>query len=69
MSSGNERDKGQHKPADSGKALPIARAITVTDERIDSRDLFAVGRQIAIIHGTDTYSLRLTAQNKLILTK
>jgi hemin uptake protein HemP len=46
-----------------------SRAITVNGERIDSRELFAAGRQISIVHGGEIYSLRLTAQNKLILTK
>ena len=37
--------------------------------RIDSRELFAVEREIIIAHGEDNYRLRLTSQNKLILTK
>ena len=37
--------------------------------RIESRELFAVEREIIIAHGEDTYRLRLTSQNKLILTK
>jgi len=37
--------------------------------RIDSRELFAVEREIIIVHGGDTYRMRLTSQNKLILTK
>jgi len=37
--------------------------------RIESRDLFADTREITIAHGSDLYRLRLTAQNKLILTK
>jgi len=37
--------------------------------RIESRDLFAVEREIIIAHGEDSYRLRLTSQNKLILTK
>jgi hemin uptake protein HemP len=45
------------------------RKINVTADRIDSRDLFINTREITIAHGTDVYRLRLTAQNKLILTK
>jgi hemin uptake protein HemP len=41
----------------------------LTDNRINSRDLFAATREILIVHGDETYRLRLTAQNKLILTK
>jgi len=39
------------------------------DCRIESRDLFASTREVTIAHGGDVYRLRLTAQNKLILTK
>jgi hemin uptake protein HemP len=52
--------------------LPVAgecRTITVTGGRIDSRDLFVDRREITVTHGADIYRLRLTAQNKLILTK
>jgi len=45
------------------------RTIKVVESRIDSRDLFVGTREILIIHGGDRYRLRLTAQNKLILTK
>jgi hemin uptake protein HemP len=36
---------------------------------LESRDLFVGTREIVIRHGRDAYHLRLTAQNKLILTK
>lgn len=45
------------------------RAVPVLDEKIDSRDLFADGRVVTITHGSQAYQLRLTSQNKLILTK
>lgn len=45
------------------------RAIPMVDTQLDSRDLFAAGRLVTIAHGEHTYQLRLTAQNKLILTK
>lgn len=45
------------------------RKINIAANRIDSRDLFINTREITIAHGTDVYRLRLTAQNKLILTK
>jgi len=45
------------------------RKIPVVGDRIDSRDLFSGVREIIIGHGSDVYRLRLTAQNKLILTK
>jgi hemin uptake protein HemP len=45
------------------------RTLTMRGSRIDSRELFAVEREIIISHGEDSYRLRLTSQNKLILTK
>ena len=45
------------------------RHITMTDNRLESRDLFIGTRDIVIGHGAEAYRLRLTAQNKLILTK
>lgn len=54
----------------SGTAAPEARTIPVdAQHRIESRDLFVDTREITIGHGGDVYRLRLTAQNKLILTK
>lgn len=46
-----------------------ARNVAVTGNRIDSRELFADQRELLINHGDDIYRLRLTFQNKLILTK
>ena len=45
------------------------RVLTMNGSRIDSRELFATEREIIIAHGEDNYRLRLTSQNKLILTK
>ena len=45
------------------------RNITVVGGSIDSRDLFSGARELTITHGPDVYRLRLTSQNKLILTK
>jgi hemin uptake protein HemP len=53
-------------PDFSGKPI---RAIQLAADRIDSRDLFIGTREVTIAHGADTYRLRLTAQNRLILTK
>jgi hemin uptake protein HemP len=41
----------------------------VNGNRIDSRELLSSEREIIIAHGDDNYRLRLTSQNKLILTK
>ena len=45
------------------------RDVPMIDCRIESRDLFASTREVMIAHGGDIYRLRLTSQNKLILTK
>lgn len=45
------------------------RRISLSANCIDSRDLFVGTREITIAHAGDVYRLRLTAQNKLILTK
>ena len=45
------------------------RVISIAEHKIDSRDLFVGTREVIIHHGGDTYRLRLTGQNKLILTK
>jgi hemin uptake protein HemP len=45
------------------------RPVLMRGNRFDSRDIFQSVREIIIAHGEDTYRLRLTAQNKLILTK
>jgi hemin uptake protein HemP len=45
------------------------RTLMMRGNRIDSRELFAAEREIIIAHGEESYRLRLTSQNKLILTK
>ena len=46
-----------------------AKTLIMRGNRLDSRDLFSSEREIIIGHGEETYRLRLTSQNKLILTK
>lgn len=45
------------------------RTITARGNTLDSKELFTDGREIIIMHGAENYRLRLTSQNKLILTK
>lgn len=45
------------------------RMISVAGHKLDSRDLFIGTREVIIHHGSEMYRLRLTSQNKLILTK
>lgn len=52
-------------PRDAGPADAPSRAVP----GIDSKTLLRGQRELAIRHGADTYRLRLTASNKLILTK
>jgi len=63
---------GSNDEIQSGKSAMSAtgeRRIRLLENRLDSRELFATTREIMIDHGRDAYRLRLTAQNKLILTK
>jgi hemin uptake protein HemP len=64
-------DKSEDKPesgsAQSTSATP--RMIGIAGHKIDSRDLFIGTREVIIHHGGEVYRLRLTSQNKLILTK
>lgn len=46
-----------------------ARQISIFGNRMDSTELFRSSRELLITHGGETYRLRLTSQNKLILTK
>jgi hemin uptake protein HemP len=53
----------------SGNPSAATRTLIMQGNRIDSRELLASEREIIITHGDDAYRLRLTSQNKLILTK
>jgi hemin uptake protein HemP len=66
--SADEEEKENRDPND-GRTKAIRRHLTIVDSSIESRDLFLDTRDIIIVHGRDKYHLRLTAQNKLILTK
>jgi len=46
-----------------------SRTIAMRENRLDSQDIFVGTREVIISHGEEVYRLRLTAQNKLILTK
>lgn len=50
----------------SGEPLPPDNAL---EGRYDSRDLFRGRQEILIDHADHTYRLRITRQDKLILTK
>lgn len=58
---------------ETSPALPVARpadmAMDATARRLDSIELLGGHREVLIAHGDQTYRLRLTASNKLILVK
>jgi len=57
-------------PGEAGHVAGVTRrTVPVADNVVDSRDLFIATKEIIIAHRGDRYRLRLTAQNKLILTK
>jgi hemin uptake protein HemP len=63
-----EEERGS-KTAGEGASGAGVRRLTIVGNRLDSKDLFFGTRSIIIVHGSEAYQLRLTAQNKLILTK
>ena len=69
MNAPDDQEEEPHSGARDRMSPGIERRLTVIDDHIDSRDLFVGTRDIVIRHGRDAYRLRLTAQNKLILTK
>jgi hemin uptake protein HemP len=69
MNASQKQEKSARAVDDNAAAARPERKIAIVGDRIDSRDLFVAGREIIIGHGSDFYRLRLTAQNKLILTK
>jgi hemin uptake protein HemP len=62
-------DKLGDATGNAGTPPVTARSVVMSGNRLDSRELFAAEREIIIAHGEDNYRLRLTSQNKLILTK
>jgi hemin uptake protein HemP len=69
MNTDSDQETSRNAARESLTSSAEGRKINVTGDRIDSRDLFINTREITIAHGADVYRLRLTAQNKLILTK
>jgi hemin uptake protein HemP len=64
-----KNSKLEESKTHAGASEQPLRSIPVDAHRLDSRDLFVGTRELTISHGGETYRLRLTAQNKLILTK
>lgn len=68
MNTSGDKNRQDNTGAPASTDAP-RRTVELLNNRIDSRALFVDGREIVISHGDETYRLRLTAQNKLILTK
>ena len=45
------------------------RHVPLVDNQMKSSDLFQNGKEISIVHNEEIYTLRLTGNCKLILTK
>ena len=45
------------------------REVLLVDNRVQSRDLFHLCRELTIVHNDEEYKLRLTGNGKLLLTK
>lgn len=56
-------------PPQTAHAVRTDESSGVPLRAVDSATLLAGRRELIIRHGEDTYRLRLTASNKLILTK
>jgi hemin uptake protein HemP len=50
-------------------SLAEARQVDIVNGQINSQELFQGEKELLIRHGAETYRLRLTGLNKLILTK
>jgi len=53
----------------SGRDRTVRIAFVGINPVMESADLFAGDREVAIKHGEELYRLRLTSSNKLILIK
>jgi hemin uptake protein HemP len=69
MNSRSDQDTANPSAGEGRPEAMEQRMIKIIEGHIDSRDLFIGTREIIIGHGDNRYRLRLTAQNKLILTK
>jgi hemin uptake protein HemP len=65
----NPRALRRSDPEPMNRAQAKLALKTVVTEPLDSGVLFAGGSEVVICHGAEFYRLRLTRQNKLILTK
>lgn len=64
-----QEENASGRSDDAAPASRPNRQITMIGQQLDSRQIFLDGREVEIVHDQKIYRLRLTAQNKLILTK
>lgn len=64
-----QSEDDRQKSAEVCKPLPSRAVVARTRRCIDSASLFTGTREVDIAHGDDVYHLRVTRNNKLILTK
>ena len=65
MNAGKDDGDPSRSDKSSQSSAGFERYVSITNDRLDSRDLFVGTREITIRHGNDAYHLRLTGQNKL----
>jgi len=65
----SDKDDAGAESRSERSTSPASRTISVTSHKLESRDLFIGTREVIIHHSGEIYRLRLTSQNKLILTK
>lgn len=58
-----------HLAATATRSAEPCAGNAVARKTLDSRTLLGGSEEIVITHGAETYRLRLTRQNRLILTK
>lgn len=54
---------------DTTKPKSDSREILLVNNRVHSRDLFHLCKELTIVHNDEEYKLRLTGNGKLLLTK
>ncbi|MDP1645842.1 MAG: hemin uptake protein HemP [Thiobacillus sp.] len=55
--------------ADLKPDLVVIAAVSPSPVHLDSRELFRSGNEVVIVHKGEEYRLRITRNEKLILTK
>jgi hemin uptake protein HemP len=69
--SGEDHEENDRRKSEKNTEISSSNTyqLTVIGHLVDSAALFGGKREIIIVHGREHYHLRITSQNKLILTK